>query len=151
MPDDRATTILDRLRGHGGRVTGPRRLVIEAMVASPNHHMTASEVVASVRATDPDFYESTVYRTLDRLVELDVVERVQLGPGAATVFHLPQRPHHHLVCEVCGEVTEVPADLIDDVARRVMIDHGFTLRPSASTLAGVCARCARAPARHDRG
>jgi Fur family ferric uptake transcriptional regulator len=142
VPDDRVSMILDRLRGHGGRVTGPRRRVIEAMVTAPSHHMTAAEVVNAVRADDPDFYESTVYRTLDRLVELAVVERVQLGPGA-TIFHLPHRPHHHLVCERCGEVTEAPAGLLDDVAERARAEHGFTLRPAASTLVGLCRRCSR--------
>lgn len=105
--------------------------------------MTAADVAGAIRATDPDFYESTVYRTLDRLVELGVIERVQLGHGAA-IFHLPHAPHHHLVCEVCGQVTEAQADLLDDIADRVTADHGFVLRPSASTLVGVCRRCQRA-------
>ena len=124
-------------------MTGPRRIVIEAMVVNPSHHMTAAEVVTAVRADDPEFYESTVYRTLDRLVELDVVERVRLGPGA-TVFHLTDRPHHHLVCEGCGAVIEASADLLDTVAERVRVDHGFALRPSASTLRGSCPACAAA-------
>jgi len=138
MADERARSILERLRLQGGRVTRSRRIVIEAMVANPSHHMTAPEIVAAVRADDPDFYESTVYRTLDRLLELDVVERVQLGPGA-TVFHLSHRPHHHLVCGQCGSVTEAPGDLLDAVAARVRAEHGFSLRPSASTLGGSCA------------
>lgn len=140
MLDDPVTMILDRLRRNGGRVTGPRRRVIEAIVTTPSHHLTAAEVVSAVRADDPDFYESTVYRTLDRLVELGVVERVQLGPGAA-IFHLPDRPHHHLVCEQCGGVLEVSPDLLDDLADQIVADHGFTLRPSASTLIGVCQEC----------
>lgn len=140
MAGEEASVILDRLRVSGGRVTHPRRLVIEAMVTSPSHHMTASEVVAAVRANDPEFYESTVYRTLDRLLALGVVERVQLGSGAG-VFHLSNRPHHHLVCERCGAVVEIPADLLDDLAERVHQDYGFSLRPMASTLAGLCTTC----------
>jgi Fur family ferric uptake transcriptional regulator len=143
VSDDRATTILDQLRGRGGRVTAPRRRVIEAMLAAPSHHLTAADIVEAVRETDPAFYESTVYRTLDRLVELSVVERVQIGQGAA-IFHLPHRPHHHLVCECCGDVTEVSADLLDDLAGQVKAQHAFVLRPSASTLVGSCRRCARA-------
>lgn len=130
------------LRGQGGRVTGPRRRVIEAMLASPSHHLTAAEVVTAVRVKDPDFYESTVYRTLDRLVELAVIERVQLGPGA-TIFRLPHRPHHHLMCEQCGEVTKVPADLLDELAKRVHAEHRFFLPSSASSLVGSCGRCER--------
>jgi len=149
MSDERVRTILDQLRRQGGRVTGPRRRVIEAMLASPSHHLTAAEVVSAVRVDDPDFYESTVYRTLDRLVELAVIDRVQLGPGA-TIFHLSHRPHRHLVCEHCGEVTEVPADLFDELAERVNAEHRFFLRSSASTLVGSCERCESSRPRHER-
>lgn len=142
MSDERVRAILDQLRGQGGRVTAPRRRVIEAMLASSSHHLTAAEIVSAVRVNDPDFYESTVYRTLDRLVELAVIDRVQLGPGA-TIFHLPHRPHHHLLCEQCGEVTEVSAELLDDLADQVHAEHQFRLHASASTLVGVCQRCDR--------
>ena len=107
---ERTEEIVERLRRGGGRMTRPRRMVIDALVQGPGHHMTAADIVAAVRADDPEFYESTVYRTLDLLLELGIVERVQLGPGGA-VFHLPHRPHHHLVCERCGDVLEIPADL----------------------------------------
>jgi Fur family ferric uptake transcriptional regulator len=138
--DVRSSEIVDRLRHGGGRVTRSRRAVIDALVRGPSHHMTAAEIVARIRADDPEFYESTVYRTLDRLLALGVVERVQLGAGGA-VFHLPHVPHHHLVCQHCGEVFEIPAALLDDVAARIHAEHGFRLRPSASTLVGSCRRC----------
>lgn len=137
---DRARAILDELRGSGGRVTAPRRLVIETMAALPEHHLTAAEIVAAVREREPEFYVSTVYRTLDLLVDLAVVERVQFGPGAA-IYHVPDRPHHHLLCEECGAVTEVSADLLDDLAERIDVEHRFTLRAQASTLVGICRRC----------
>ena len=140
MSDEQVRAILDQLRGQGGRVTAPRRRVIEAMLASPSHHLTAAEIVSAVRANDPDFYESTVYRTLDRLVELAVVDRVQLGPGAA-VYHLPHRAHLHLVCEQCGVVIEAASDLLDGVATQVRARLGFVLDPLVSTLSGTCPSC----------
>jgi len=136
----RASEIVDRLRRGGGRVTRSRRAVIDALVRGPGHHMTAAEIIASIRADDPEFYESTVYRTLDRLLALGVIERVQLGAGGA-VFHLPRVPHHHLVCQHCGEVFEIPAALLDELAAQIHAEHGFRLRPSASTLVGSCQRC----------
>ncbi len=140
MVTERTDEIVERLRRGGGRMTRPRRMVIDALVQGPGHHMTAADIVAAVRADDPEFYESTVYRTLDLLLELGIVERVQLGPGGA-VFHLAHRPHHHLVCQRCGDVLEIPATLLDDLSAQLLAEHGFRLRPSASTLAGSCARC----------
>lgn len=143
MSDTRADDILDRLRDEGGRVTATRRIVIEAMLASPSHHLTAADVVDAVRRTDPGFHPSTVYRTLDRLTELGVVDRLQIGSGPA-VHHLTHRPHHHLLCESCGAVQEAPADLLDGVAARLAQESGFALNPATSTLHGLCARCAAA-------
>jgi Fe2+ or Zn2+ uptake regulation protein len=140
MADERTAWIVERLRADGGRVTAPRRAVVQAMVESTDHHLTAAELLAAVRGDDPDFYESTVYRTLDRLVELGVVERVQLGATGA-VFHLAQQPHHHLVCESCGSVTHAPATAVGGLAAKVRRDHGFELTRSLS-LTGTCADCA---------
>ena len=142
--NERADAIVQRLRRSGGRMTRPRRMVIDALASGPSHHLTAADIVAVVRAEDPEFYESTVYRTLDLLVDRGIVERVQLGRGGA-VFHLPDQPHHHLVCQSCGDVLEIPATLLDELAIHLHDEFGFRLRASASTLVGSCDRCA-APA-----
>lgn len=138
--DDALEDILDRLRRDGGRVTASRRAVIDAMLSSPSHHMTAADVVDAVRAEHPDFHESTVYRTLERLAELAVIARIQIGPGPA-VFHLSVAQHHHLVCDRCGRVAEAPSGLLDAVAARLRRHHGFVLDPGATPLHGLCASC----------
>ena len=138
--DDTLDDILDRLRRDGGRVTASRRAVIDAMLASPSHHMTAADVVDAVRADHPDFHESTVYRTLERLAELGVIARIQIGPGPA-VFHLSVAQHDHLVCDRCGRVAEAPAGLLDAVAARLCREYGFVLDPGATPLHGLCASC----------
>jgi Fur family ferric uptake transcriptional regulator len=137
--------ILDRIRDDGGRVTVTRRLVVDAMLAGPDHHLTANDVVDAVRSRHPDFHRSTVYRTLDRLAELGVVDRMQIGAGPA-VYHLSARPHRHVVCDGCGAVQEVPADVLDDVVDRVAATTGFVVDPVATPLHGLCAPCAAGPA-----
>ncbi|QXC63088.1 transcriptional repressor [Aquihabitans sp. G128] len=152
MPDARAAEILDRLRDGGGRITHARKLVVEVLVGGASHHVTAPEVVEAVRAVDPDFHESTVYRTLDRLAELGVVTRIEVAGGTA-VFHLPEQAHHHLVCEGCGAIIGADPELLAAVAARLRAEHGFVLRAEAVTLPGRCAACVglsgAAPADHD--
>jgi Fur family ferric uptake transcriptional regulator len=134
---------MDRIRDNGGRVTLPRRMVVEAMLTSHDHHLTAAEVFVAVQAIADGVHESTVYRTLDRLVELGAVERVAIGAGPA-IYHLPARSHHHLLCESCGEIIEADGTLLDDVARKLKRAHGFELRTEATTLHGRCRDCATA-------
>lgn len=137
-----ADDILGRIRDDGGRVTATRRLIIEAMLTASSHHLTANDVVDAVRQIDdPDFHRSTVYRTLDRLTELGVVDRIQIGAGPA-VYHLSRQPHHHLVCDRCGTVQEAPADILDALVVRLAGESGFVLDPAATPLHGLCASCA---------
>jgi Fur family ferric uptake transcriptional regulator len=141
MSPELADDILDRIRDEGGRVTLTRRLVIEAMLDSASHHLTANDIVDAVRRHDPDFHRSTVYRTLDRLTDLGVVDRMQIGSGPA-VYHLSPRPHHHLVCDQCGTVQEAPPDVLDAVITRIAGETGFVVNPAATPLHGLCAACA---------
>ena len=133
--------ILDRIRDGGGRLTTTRRLIVEAML-SGDHHLTAADIIETVRRADPHFHESTVYRTLERLTELGVIQPVQLTPGA-TVFHLVERAHrhNHLVCDACGAVIEAEAGVLDELADEIERDYGFTLQTAAATLHGRCSRC----------
>ncbi|MDQ3178193.1 MAG: transcriptional repressor [Actinomycetota bacterium] len=145
MKDQRAGRILERLREGGGRVTSSRRLIVEAMLVGGDHHLTAADIVEIVRRDDPVFHESTVYRTLDRLTELGIVQPVHLAPGA-TVFHLVESAHHHnhLVCDNCGSVIEAGADLLDVLADDLARDFGFALQTEAATLHGHCEACQHA-------
>lgn len=142
-PADRREAIFERLRQQGGRVTGSRRLVLDAILGHPGHHLTAADVYERVRIDDPDFYESTVYRTLDRLVDLGVIDRVTLGPGS-TVFHLADHAHQHVVCDRCGRIDQVPDAVAGATVDAVGDATGYRLSVAASTLHGRCPDCADA-------
>lgn len=153
MATDEAERIVELLRRDGGRMTQARQLVVETIIERNDHHFTAPEIIEAVRERNASFPESTVYRTLDRLLDLGVLTALLLTPGTTT-FHLSSRSHHHLVCRSCGAVAEADADLFDDVAAR-LASQGFTLdRGLAATLHGWCSRCrstSRARPREPRG
>jgi Fe2+ or Zn2+ uptake regulation protein len=141
MADDRLEQILLRLRERGGRVTTPRRAIIAALLDG-DHHVTAEALAEAVQRADPDIHRATVYRTLDTLTELGVVNHVHLGHGPA-VYHLVEEEHHHLVCDSCGSVVELPANVFDALGRRVEQDYGFRLNAHHFALGGLCQRCAQ--------
>lgn len=139
MDHDRLDRILVLLREQGGRMTTARRAVVGALVGAEGH-VTAEDLTAWVQAEHPDVHPSTIYRTLDALEELGVVDHVHLGHGRA-VYHLMDDPHQHLVCEACGAVIEVPDKLFKPLANRLRDDYGFTLRPNHFAVLGLCAGC----------
>lgn len=133
---------MERIRASGGRVTQSRRMVVARIVEGGDHHVTAPDLIDAMRDVDPDFHESTVYRVLERLTELEVVEQVNVRSGV-TIFHLVQdHHHHHLVCTDCGSVTETDGELLDEAAAHAERHYGFSVKvDSPATLFGRCATC----------
>jgi Fur family ferric uptake transcriptional regulator len=138
--DEQVEAILGQLRSDGGRVTTGRRAIVHALLTATDHHVTADDVAEIVQAEHPDVHLSTVYRTLDALERLGVVDRVNLGPGGA-VYHLVDHVHHHLVCEVCGAVTEVPENIFARVASHLASTYGFTVSAHHVAVPGRCKDC----------
>jgi Fur family ferric uptake transcriptional regulator len=137
---DRLDDVLGLLRAGGGRVTSARRAILEALIAHSGHP-TAEQLTAQVQAGQPEVHESTVYRFLEELERLGVVDHVHLGHGPA-VYHFADDSHHHLVCEQCGVVVEVPDKTLDGLRRRLRADHGFEVDPRHFAVLGRCKACA---------
>lgn len=138
-PGPYAEHILTLLRAQGGRVTGGRRAILDALLTTTGH-VTAEVLTSVVQARRPDVHASTVYRFLDELERLGVVDHVHLGHGPA-VFHLARDAHHHLVCEGCGVVVEIPEAALDDLRHRLQAGFGFSVDPRHFAVTGRCRDC----------
>jgi Fe2+ or Zn2+ uptake regulation protein len=138
--EERMPRLLDELRDRGERMTIARRALLEVL-ADARSHLTADEILAEVQRQHPEVHRATVYRTLETLDRLGIVEHTHLGHGAAA-YHLADDVHQHLVCEVCGAVVEVPATLFKDVEQRLQRDYGFVMRPFHFAIVGRCENCA---------
>jgi Fe2+ or Zn2+ uptake regulation protein len=134
-PDDSAR-ILDQIRARGERITTPRRALIE-LLASTHEHLTVDDIASRLHVVHPSIAPSTVYRTLEALQEWGMVEKIHRGHGA-TFFHLAQT-HQHVVCDVCGKVSDIPSTELDDLVRRLHDAYEFELQPSRFALLGQCA------------
>ena len=94
-----------------------------------------------MRAELPRVNASTVYRTLDLLVDEGLVLRSDLGRGR--VFYEPahDHPHHHVVCRRCGAVSHLHEEVLGDLRARVAAASGFELGDDELTLFGRCPAC----------
>ena len=139
MVREQAEPILAQLRAQGGRVTTCRRAILETFLGIGGH-VTAEVLTAKVQLNQPDVHESTVYRFLDELERLGVVDHVHLGHGPA-VYHLASDAHHHLVCDRCGTVVEVPEEVFATLRKSLQEGFGFSLRPRHFAVTGRCNAC----------
>jgi len=131
--------VLDLLRARGGRATPARRLLLEVLVRSHGHR-SAEELAAEVHAQAPEVNLTTIYRNLDELERLGIVDRTRLAHGPAT-FHLASAAHGHLACEQCGAMTEIPGEAFNQLAKAAERLQGFVIRPSHFAVSGRCVDC----------
>lgn len=128
------------LHERGDRMTTSRRAVLEALYGRDDH-LPAEEVLAVASSRHPKVHRTTVYRALDMLTGLGVVQHVHLGHGA-TAYHLSTTEGHaHAQCRVCGNIIDLPRSVLDDAARAIEHATGFRLDPDHMALSGTCSRC----------
>ena len=132
--------ILDALDKAGHRLTGQRRAVAE-LIAEHDGHFTAADLVDSARRRRLDLSRATLFRSIDLLTDLGVVERVDLPSGEHAYVPCAPAHHHHVVCSRCGRTVEVEdcgvAAAVDEISRR----SGYTIESHRLELYGVCGRC----------
>ncbi len=141
---DPVELVLAEIRRRGGRVTTARRLVLRTLFERSGHCTApelAEHVGEQVHAHGLDVHMSTIYRFLDELEEIGVVTHSHLGHGRA-VYDVTPVGHSHLVCEVCGAVTESPNELFAAFAGLVKARYGFSIDPHHFAMAGRCRNCA---------
>jgi Fur family ferric uptake transcriptional regulator len=134
-----AEEILNRLVEAGGRRTASRQAIAE-VIADAGSHFTAEEMATRVQNRFPSVNISTVYRTLDALAELGIVDHVHFGHGKA-VFHLRDEAHQHLYCERCGRVDELPAEKLRALVDVLEDDYGFEVDRRHFAIVGTCRGC----------
>jgi Fur family transcriptional regulator, ferric uptake regulator len=136
----RVEQAIEAIRESGSRVTVDRRAVVEALDGSGDH-VTAEQLAEAVWVRHPDINLATIYRTLELLEKLEIAFHVHLGHGPSR-WHLAGDVHHHLVCEVCDRVVEIPDSTFDPLRKRLLNDTGFVIDPHHFSLSGLCAVCA---------
>ncbi|NYF99427.1 Fur family transcriptional regulator [Janibacter cremeus] len=119
-----------------------QRIAIEADLEEFEEFRTAQEIHASLHAAGDKIGLATVYRTLQTMVEEDIVDQLRTDEGEQIFRRCSTGHHHHLVCRDCGRTVEVEGPTVERWADRVAIEHGFTQVAHTLELFGRCGRCA---------
>lgn len=137
----RVAAITRALEDGGLRLTEPR-LVLAGLIADQEAHFTADDLLREVQRRSLPVARATIFRTLDALTGLGVVERLDLPSGDhAFVACEPARHHHHVVCSSCGIAADVPDRGIRAVVDTIASETGFRVERHRLELFGLCPRC----------
>lgn len=122
-------------------MTRQRRLIWEVLLAEPEQHLSAEDIVERVHARLPGMNTSTVYRTLDVLVDDGLLLRTDLGGARAYYEPVRDHPHHHVICERCGRVTHLHDQTLGNLRGRIEKDSGYLLGNREISFFGRCPDC----------
>ena len=135
------------LKENGLKVTKQRITILEVLEDRPGKHLTAEEIYDCVKEQYPDIGLATVYRTIQLLSELHLIDKLNLDDGyvryeigkagSSTDTH----HHHHLICLDCGNVSSFEDDLLDTLEKRITENVGFEVVDHEVTLFGYCKEC----------
>lgn len=128
------------LRAQGYRLTAPRRAVL-AVLAASEQVLDAAEIFAQARRQCASLGLVTVYRTLDTLVELGLIERVHRPHGCHGYLPTAEGHQHLLLCRACGRGFYFQGDDMGPLMEAVAAQSGFQVQEHWLQLFGLCAEC----------
>ncbi len=135
------------LKDRGLKVTRQRMAVLEAIDSCPREHLTAEEIFELVKADCPDIGLATVYRTIQLLGSLHLIDRVSFDDGfvryemGSALEGTVRHRHHHLICIKCGRVISFQDDLLEELEGKIIATTGFRVVDHEVKLYGYCVEC----------
>ncbi len=124
----------------GRRVTNQRALLLE-LIRQGEGHLDADELYRRAREKQPRLSLSTVYRTLQLLKQLGLVEELHFDEDHHHYEVKPSAEHHHLVCLGCGKVIELHNPLSRYIKRNVAEARDFEIIDTELRMTGYCPQC----------
>lgn len=140
LPADTVDEALAALRASGMRISGARRLVVEALFAAEGP-LSAEELRAAVDGRLPGCDLASVYRNLETLEELGMVRHVHLGHGPGLYARVGLGEREYLVCGACEATVAVDPGELDGARRAILAATGFAASFHHFPIVGRCAAC----------
>ena len=128
----------------GARVTSQRTLILK-VIQEGEGHLNADEIYRRARQEYPRLSMSTVYRTLQVLKRLGLIEEVHIDETHHHYEAKQATEHHHLVCQGCGRVIEFHYPLARQIKKAVPDARDFDIISTELRVTGYCPKC-----RHNR-
>jgi Fur family peroxide stress response transcriptional regulator len=102
-------------------------------------HITVEALYEKIREFFPSLSLATVYKNMITLQEHHVVRELKIS-GQKNRYELKKAPHHHLVCHICGHITDIQTD-IERPIKDLSLQYDFEIFEISLFVSGVCRAC----------
>jgi Fur family ferric uptake transcriptional regulator len=128
----------------GERRTEPRRVIAKSLIrlGQSGAAFSAEDLLKKLRRSNPRIGRATVFRSIEKLVRMRVLDRIDFADGTHS-FRLCEsdRHHHHLACNKCHRVIEVDFCLGSGQIDAIGKQASFEIDDHSITLFGLCRQC----------
>ena len=138
-----------RFGGHVARWTVPREAILDLLIRT-SKHMSAKDIYAALYKLYPGIGLTTIYRTLDLLERMGLINKFSVGDGQNRYeFKSGKKKehHHHLVCTKCGKIIDY-SDFVDEELKLVKkteeilaTKYNFAIKDHNIEFLGLCEKC----------
>ena len=136
------TEPVDLLRQRGLRATAQRMAVLRVVSGEP--HATADAVAKTVRREIGAISLQGVYDALGVLVDADLIRRIQPAGSPARFEARVADNHHHVICRVCGRMSDVDCAVGSAPCLAAVDDLGYVIDEAEVIYWGRCPACVAA-------
>lgn len=140
-----ATSITEKLRQHGVKVTAQRLAVVRAVASCP--HGTADDVAEAVHRDIGAISRQAVYDSLTMLSDKGLIRRIQPAGSPARYEDRVGDNHHHLICRTCSRMVDVDCAVGYTPCLTAGDDRGYEIDEAEVVYWGRCPDCSRAARR----
>lgn len=109
--------------------------------AGHGRHLNAYELYVDLRDRKEQVSQTTVYRALERLVALKLIDEVAPPNASYVAYELAAPLHAHFHCHVCGVLRDVALTLPDDDLRNHVDLQDVEIERTVMMFAGRCKSC----------
>lgn len=138
-----AGSLLDQLAAKGFRLTSQRRILVET-IEQADRHLDAATLLSLARKREPLINRATVYRTLELLKKLQLIDELDLMhlEGEKHFYEIrTERQHVHLACCRCGAIAEFHSETFDRLKSEIAEKTGFEIQVARLEVGGRCRAC----------
>lgn len=133
------TSAIEALRSKGYKAT-PQRIAICRIALNSRTHPSAQQVYEQVKKIHPTVSLATVYKTLEVLRDLDLVQEINF-PRRQARFDSYMSPHINLVCTKCGNIIDLDETTLKEIITKVTSLTKFKPMGQRMDIYGVCQKC----------
>ena len=130
----------EKCRQRGLSVTHQRLAIYQALLETRTSHPSAETIFKRVRRRYPTISFNTIYKNLETLEEMGVVQKVSLLHSGAR-YDMPEQPHHHFVCRRCQRIIDVFDPWFRELRKPAVEESAFHIDEWTIQWTGLCEDC----------